>query len=120
MQDQIKDLDRLLDIQEFSAFVLEHRPENEKVFIDNKVLRLGILKALENIGEAANQISRQSQSEFKQLDWKTMIAARHVYVHDYFKIDWIKVWESINTIDFEGIINNSGEIIAILKSRFSL
>lgn len=120
MQSQIKDLDRLLDIQEFSEFVLNHRPESENVFKIDQVLKYAILKALENIGEAANQISKQTKEEFNQLDWKSMIAARHVYVHDYFKIDWTKVWEGINTIDFDDIISGAEEIIQTLKKRFSL
>jgi uncharacterized protein with HEPN domain len=120
MQEQIRDLDRLLDIQEFSAFVLKYRPSDERELTENKLLQLGILKALENIGEAANQVSKETQSEFNQVDWKGMIAARHVYAHHYFKIDWEKIWESINTINFEELIEDAEEIINILKKRFSL
>jgi uncharacterized protein with HEPN domain len=49
-----------------------------------------------------------------------MIRARHVYVHDYFKIDWEKVWESINTIDFDELIESAQQIMNTLKERFSL
>ncbi len=120
MQEQIKDLDRLLDIQEFCDFIIEHTPANEELFITNRVLQLGILKALENVGEAANQISKATQDEFKTLEWKKIIAARHVYVHDYFKIDWTKIWETLNTINFTEMSNAAAGIIEILKKRFSL
>lgn len=111
MPDQIRDLDKLLDMQEYSAFIIEHTPKSEDDFFANRVLQLGILKSLENIGEAAYKISEETKKEFTQLEWKNMIAARHVYVHDYFKIDWKKVWESITTIDFNKIISDADIII---------
>jgi uncharacterized protein with HEPN domain len=49
-----------------------------------------------------------------------MIAARLVSVHDYFEVDWEKVWDTINTIDFNKIIENAGRILDTLKQRFSL
>lgn len=120
MQDQIKDLDRLLDIQEFATFIVTYKPLEKDEFVNNKVIQLALLKALENIGEAANQISKATQSEFNQLEWRSMIAARHVYVHDYFKIDWEKIWWSIETINFGVIISSAEEIVATLKKRYSL
>lgn len=121
MQEQLRDIDRLLDIQEFSNLILTHISKvNEEDFFNDSLMRFGLLKMLENIGEAAYQISRATRSEFPDLEWDKMISARHVYVHDYFKIDWTKIWISLNTIDFKEIIKNSGEIIGILKSRFSL
>jgi len=77
-----------------------------------------MLKMLETIGEAAYQISRTTKAEFASLEWNKMIGARHVYVHDYFKIDWNKIWASLNSIDFENIIQETNDIITALKSRF--
>lgn len=75
---------------------------------------------MENIGEAAYQISRATKAECTALEWDKIINARHVYVHDYYKIDWAKIWTSLNTIDFEFIIKETGEMITILRSRFSI
>jgi uncharacterized protein with HEPN domain len=120
MQEQIHDIDRLLDIQEFCAFVLKHRPESEDAFLNDEVLRWAMLKALENIGEAANKITRATRAEFTQLEWRKMIDARHVYAHDYFKISWSQIWSSLHSIDFEGMIQHAEDIIIVLKNRFSL
>ena len=119
MQDQIKDIDRLLDIQEFSNLILEHTANvDEQEFYNNRLLQLALLKMLENIGEAAYQLSRKTRSEFSELEWDKMIAARHVYVHDYFKVDWTRIWVSLNTIDFKDIIQKTDDVIKILKTRF--
>jgi uncharacterized protein with HEPN domain len=121
MQDQIKDIDRLLDIQEFSNLILEHMANiEEQQFYNSRLLQFALLKMLENIGEAAYQISRATRAEFTVMEWDKMIGARHVYVHDYFKVDWTKIWVSLNTIDFKEISGKAEGIIKILKRRFSL
>ena len=121
MQEQIRDLDRLLDMQEFSNLILTNFENiEEEDFYNDKVLQFGLLKMLENIGEAASKISRATRSEFTELEWDKMISARHVYVHDYFKIDWEKIWVSLNTIDFKAIIKVTSNIIETLKNRYSL
>ena len=68
MQEQIKDLDRLLDIQESCEFILKHRPDKKETFFEERILQLAILKTLENIGEAANQISKTTRSNSKPLN----------------------------------------------------
>ena len=93
---------------------------SENEFYENSIIQLGLLKMLENIGEAAYQISRATKSEFTSLELDKIIAARHVYVHDYFKIDWIKIWVSLNTIDFYFLIEETGKIIDIFKKRLSI
>lgn len=77
------------------------------MFHQDKVVQYALLKALENIGEAARQISRSTRTEFDSLEWDKMISVRHVYVHEYFQIDRIKLWQSINTIDFTGMIKSA-------------
>lgn len=89
MHDQIKDIDRLLDIQEYANLIIENRENiSEEDFYNSRVNQFGLLKMLETIGEAAYQISRATRAEFTNLEWEKMIKARHVYVHDYSEIDW--------------------------------
>lgn len=121
MQDQIKDIDRLSDMKDFSKLVLVYLPAiDEKEFAQNDLARFGLLKMMENIGEDAYQISRATKSEFTHIEWDKIIGARHVYVHDYYKIDWAKIWTSLNTIEFEAIINETDNLIGVLKNRFSI
>lgn len=121
MQSQLEDIDRVSDIKEYAQLILDELPLlTEDVFYRNRPLQLGFLKMLETIGEAAYKISRATKAEFPSLEWEKMIAARHVYVHDYYKIDWTKVWVSLNTIDFERITLEAILIINQLKQRFSI
>lgn len=121
MQNQLEDIDRLSDIREYAQLVLDELPlVTEDEFYNRRPVQLGFLKMLETIGEAAYKISRATKAEFPALEWEKMIAARHVYVHDYYKIDWTKVWVSLNGIDFGTIIEEATLIINELKKRFSV
>lgn len=121
MLDQSRDIDRLSDMKEFSKLIVNHLATvDEAEFSQNDLTRYGLLKMMENIGEAAYQISRGTKAEFANLEWEKIIGARHVYVHDYYKIDWAKIWVSLRTIDFTFIISETENIIGILKKRFSI
>ncbi|MGD9728299.1 MAG: DUF86 domain-containing protein [Nitrospiraceae bacterium] len=52
-----------------------------------------IAKALENIGEAAGKVSDETRSKLSSVPWKKIIAIRHRIVHDYFRLDLLKIWE---------------------------
>ncbi len=63
-------------------------------FEENYMLQLAITKLLENIGEAANRISKELRDEFIEIDWVIMIRSRNVYAHQYFALDLNLVWET--------------------------
>ncbi len=121
MQNQIKDVDRLMDIDEFSSLIIEQMQIiTEDEFNKNEVLRWALLKWLENIGEATYQLSEETRTEFGRLDWRSMINARHFYVHHYYDVKWSVVWRTLHTIDYIAIKTYANEIAQILKNRFSL
>ena len=121
MHGQIRDIDRLLDISEFAGLIIKHTnnitPED---FYDNDILKWAVLKYLENIGEAASQLTRESKSEFQELDWRLIVRARNFYVHEYFAIEWPLVWETLTTVNFIFIQNYAVEIAEVLKKRYSI
>ncbi len=47
------------------------------------------------MGEAANFLSSEIQFKYNDIEWLKMISTRHYYVHAYFNINWIMVWETI-------------------------
>ena len=121
MQRQIDDIDRLLDVEGFASLILEQLTGlSENDFNENEVLRWAILKWLENIGEAVNQLSEETRREFNQLDWRSIINARHFYVHHYFNIKWSRIWKSLQTIDFIEMRNYASETAKKLKERYSI
>lgn len=117
----IRDIDRLSDIEEAALFILKYTTGvSESDFYTNELLRWALLKTLENIGEAARQVSEDTKQEFSGLEWQQMISVRHFYVHQYFDVEWTAIWKTLQTVDFRQISSTAGEIITILKNRYSL
>jgi uncharacterized protein with HEPN domain len=57
----------------------------EQVISDETKLQ-ALLRALQNVGEAANQVSVQARGRHPDIPWEDMIAMRHRLVHDYRRI----------------------------------
>jgi len=77
-------------------FILDHissKTENE--FYQNELLKYAVQKHLEIIGEAANFLSDSLKDKHQEVEWKTIISARNIYIHAYFNIDWVMIWEIV-------------------------
>jgi len=59
------------------------------------MLTLALIKELEIIGEAANNISKECQSRYPDIAWKDMIGMRNRLVHVYFGINHNIVWQTV-------------------------
>lgn len=59
--------------------------------------RLALVKLLENVGEAANAISRELKAEFSEVEWRTLKSVRNILTHEYFGINYEIIWNSIQT-----------------------
>ncbi|WHZ17671.1 MAG: DUF86 domain-containing protein [Nitrospira sp.] len=71
----------LLDMLLAAKRVMEFRSDlTWDQFRQSHLHQQAIAKALENIGEAAGKVSEE-------------IAIRHRIVHDYFRLDLLRVWE---------------------------
>lgn len=107
-----------MDISEFASLISEYgRNISIDEFNNNDILRWGLLKYLENIGEAASQVSKSTKEEFNTIEWRTIVAARNIYVHEYFAIEWPLVWQTLKTIDFRSIQVAADGIVSILRER---
>lgn len=54
-----------------------------------------LTKAVEIIGEAANQMAESSRSEVPGLPWEDIINMRHRLVHAYFDINLDILWKTV-------------------------
>jgi uncharacterized protein with HEPN domain len=54
-----------------------------------------IAKALELVGEGARRVSEPFRAAHPELPWARMRGMRHYLVHEYDRIDWPTVWETI-------------------------
>jgi uncharacterized protein with HEPN domain len=62
---------------------------------DDRLLVLGLVKAIEIIGEAAYQTSEDTRSSLPQLPWMEIIGIRHRLVHAYFDINLDILWHTV-------------------------
>lgn len=50
-----------------------------------------VVRCLEVIGEAANNVSAEIQNELASIPWKDIIAQRHIAIHHYRKLDMRRI-----------------------------
>jgi len=78
------------------------REQTFESFSENHVLRIAVVKWLEIIGEAANNISDRTKNKDNTVEWQKMISMRHIVVHEYFGINYDIIWQSA-TIYLRGL-----------------
>ncbi len=59
------------------------------------MLVFALVKALEIIGEAANQVSDSTRNEVAALPWADVIGMRHRLIHAYFDINLDILWQTV-------------------------
>jgi uncharacterized protein with HEPN domain len=82
----------------------------------DRKLVLALIKSIEIIGEAAANVTKESQAQMPQIPWPSIISMRNRLIHAYFDINLDIVWQTINedlpplVIELEKIIaeNESG------------
>ena len=91
-EDQIR-LQHMLDAIRDALDFAKGRTRDE--LDSNRQLVLALVKSLEIIGEAANQVSSETQTQTPQLPWRDMIDMRHRLVHGYYDINLDIVWRTL-------------------------
>jgi uncharacterized protein with HEPN domain len=61
----------------------------------NRMLQLALVHLVQVVGEAATRVSRAGQAARPEIPWGSAIATRHRMVHDYDRIDYDVVWDTI-------------------------
>lgn len=70
-------LDAIVQIEEFAQDMDWEDAKTERA----------IERCIEIIGEAANNLSKDFQKKFPEIEWDLVIGMRHKLIHDYFDID---------------------------------
>lgn len=93
---EISDRDRLYHIKEAIEFIIFHKNGiSEGEFYINELLKRAVVRELEVIGEAANNISDELKQRYPEIQWKQIISTRHRIIHDYLHVSYPVVWEII-------------------------
>lgn len=79
---------------------------------NDKMLFFAVVKNIEIVGEAANFVSKELQSQHPEVAWRDVISMRHVLVHGYYQIDALIAWKTAT----ENLPPLRAQIDTILKS----
>ena len=66
-----------------------------KDFENNYLLTTAVCRWLEIIGEASNQMSKESRDRNKQIPWRDIIGMRNILIHVYHNLDLMMVWDAV-------------------------
>ena len=62
---------------------------------EDRLLVLGLVKAIEIIGEAAYQVSESTRADVPGVPWEDIIGMRHRLVHASFDINLDVLWRTV-------------------------
>jgi uncharacterized protein with HEPN domain len=85
-------LDMLIAARKALSFV-EGIDRNE--FEENEVIQNAVMRPLEIIVEAAARISKGFRKAHSEIPWKDMVGLRNRLVHEYFRVEYGAVWDTI-------------------------
>jgi uncharacterized protein with HEPN domain len=78
------------------------------------MLQLAIVKDLKIIGEAANNVSPECQSQYPYIPWR-MVGMRNRLVRAYFGIDFEVIWQTIQQ-DLPPLIQSLERVLQELET----
>ena len=64
-------------------------------FEDDEVIQNAVIRPLEIIGEASARVSSSFRKAHADIPWKDMIGMRNRLLHEYFRVDYGIVWDTI-------------------------
>ena len=93
---KIDDLTRLKHIRDSAQEALFFVNNRTREDLDHdRMLSLALVRLIEIMGEAANNISDPCQSKYSQIPWRQIIGMRNRIVHAYFDVDLDIIWQVI-------------------------
>jgi len=64
-------------------------------FDQDELLQNTVIRMLEIIGEAARNVSDGIKAIHSEIPWRQIVGMRHRLVHEYFRIDLERVWDTV-------------------------
>jgi len=65
-------------------------------FKENEMVQFAVIKNFEIIGEAAYHIPKDYRMKNEEvIEWRKIIAFRHILIHDYYKINTAIIWNAV-------------------------
>ena len=61
----------------------------------DRMLVHSLVRCIEIVGEAASQVTKETQDQLPDIPWPSMVAMRNRLIHAYFDIDLDRVWDTV-------------------------
>lgn len=61
----------------------------------NKILCHAVIYNIQIIGEAAYKLTKEFRDSHSEVEWRDIIAMRHILVHDYYEVNMNILWNVI-------------------------
>lgn len=91
-----EDTIRLNHIRDAAREALEHAAGRRREDLDtDRQLLHALVRCIEIIGEAANNVSSDLQEEHPEIPWAQIVGMRNRLVHGYFDINCAIVWKTV-------------------------
>ncbi len=91
-----RDYVRIKHMYDAAEEILRFSSGKTRSDLDNdRQLSLSIVRLLEIIGETANKVSIDTQSNYTRIPWKEIVDMRNRLIHGYYDIDLDIVWKTV-------------------------
>ena len=101
---KIDDLTRLKHIRDSAQEALFFVNNRTREDLDrDRMLSLALVRLIEIMGEAANNVSKPYQDKYCRIPWRQIIGMRNRIIHAYFDVDLDIIWQVI-TQDLEPLL----------------
>ena len=87
---------------------------NEEQFLKNKEKQYAVMRAIEIIGEATKNMSRDLKTKYPDVPWKIIAGMRDKLIHAYFGVKPVRVWE-VTQKDIPKLKKQIAEILKEIK-----
>ena len=68
--------------------------ESRQSLYRNRMLQHALVRTLQVIGEAANNVTAETKNRYQMVPWPDIIGMRHRLVHVYYAIDQDVIWKT--------------------------
>lgn len=82
-------------IQESIARIEQYTQGGRDAFLTQPMVQDAALRRLETLADAASRLSDDLKARYPEIPWREIYGFRNVAAHGYLRLDWMRVWDTI-------------------------